>query len=424
MLTLETVNNHLSAFGRLVRIQRLYKRLALRDLAQKANLSHTLLNKIEHAKNLITESTFSKLEHALGMYFEEDEEKNRLFDREQVRIYDGIYYAQSQKVLSHFKRVQVHEAYYLNSLYAFDYVLLKIGTHAHVHNLEVNEIAVDISVISNVVTLCAENMQSIFYLYRGMYHFSLSDTMETIKDMLLALDAQPEEKYIPLIQYFLGCAYSYEYQINLANDYYKESLLGFEKYTNFRRTLYLQLFIAINDMKLYDYTGVKEAFENVLYFAKREGITWLTHVSQIHLVLMYMLRKDYDSALKMGEDIDYKSMRYYAFMAYCALRLKKKRLFNKFVKQSSGAVPEADKFNVYEKALTMLILESKKEIVDAHIYEKSIKDFYDASLSARAFFELELAYDIYGAYLADQRRYKEAYELTNTMINIVQKTMQ
>ncbi len=425
MLTIKTINNNQrSSFGQLIRTHRLLQRMALRDLSKKSMLSHTLLNRIEHAKNPITDASFTKLEQALDVNFLHDTSLNTLFEKEKKKLYDSFYYAQSHQTFDSYRILSEHENYYMKSLKVTDYLMLKMATYIHGQQFDVNDIALEVSILVDIIDLASVDSQSKFFLLRGMYHFLLFEFNQSISDLSKSHELIQEERLIPMIDYFLGRSYSAQYQTNLANTYYQNALAGFEKFTNFRRLIYVRLYIAINQIKMYEYDMVSDELYDVLKLAVRDNIAWVVHAGYIHLMYLAMLQRDYYQALAIGEKITYKSMQYYVLMTYSAYRTNNLKLAKKIIKQSSGAAPELDAFNLYDKAMQYLKLVVLRSDEDEKNIGKILKSFYETSQMSNAFFELELAYEVYREFLVEQRRYKEAYALTNEMIQIVQKTIQ
>ncbi len=425
MLSVSRINEqYRQQFGIMMRIHRLKQRLTLRNLAKRTGLSHTLLNRIELGNATVTEDNYGKITDALGVVFLHDPSKNQVFDRMCDRIHAAIFYAETAKVDTWFSLMEETEDYYLRSLCVLDYLLAKIGAYIHIHERRAERVDEAIEWLSQIVGLMDEDEALLFSLYRGMHGYLKNDFQQCETAMQTIMEATRDFRYASLADYFLGRAQSETYRINEANASFTQAMQGFEETTNTRRAVYTRMYIAVNRMKLYEYKKADQAFIDVARFAESNDMMWLKETALIYLTIHAMLTGDYQRAIEVAEGVKYRTLQWYAITGYAYLRLDDKRRLAKTLKDISKAAPMFDRNRLYESAINYLRIHDNKTVHDPDKEEAAIRQFYQAAKASNAFFELELAFELYREHLVSRRRYKDAYGLTREMIDIVQTTMQ
>ncbi len=425
MLKITHINEtHRRTFGIMVRIHRLRQGLTLRRLATRSGLSHTLLNRMELGNATITHDNYQKLTDALGVVFLHDIKKNRVFSGMRDRVHDALFYAETPKVDTWFSMMEESEDYYMRSFCAIDYLLVKIGAYVHIHERNVEDVDDAVVWLSQVETLLDDEMRMVFSLYRGMHAYLKKDYRGCEAAMRQILDATRDFRHASLAEYFLGRAQSETYRINEANESFARAMQGFEETTNTRRALYARMYIAVNQMKLYEYEEADQAFLYVMRYADANEMMWLKETALLHLMLHAMLTGDYRRAVEVSGEVKYRTLQWYAMVGYAHARLGDTRRLAKTLKETSKAAPMHDPYRLYETALDYVRLYDKNKNQDAEEQGRALQRFYEAAKAANAFFELELAFEIYRDHLVSRRRYKDAYLLTREVIDIVQTTMQ
>jgi transcriptional regulator with XRE-family HTH domain len=425
MLTIEIINqDYLAQFGMMIRVERLKKRYTLRQLATLSGLSHTLINKIEHGNHMITDDVYNKLTLALHVTFEHDEEKNAFFYDILPHIHDAIFYANPKNVRKQMDIVFEDKDYYTHSVCMVDYMILYIGEHTHVHILETHDATPYINTLSQTIALGSKKQQQRFYLYRAMYHYITQNIKDMLDDLNTGQALNPETKLQGLYYYFYGRAESEDFTISRANTHYLKAIEIFDKTNNIRRRMYAQLHYYVNKLKIYEYDGTDEALDKLYAFAEKDDLTWMKHRAILTRMLYYMLKNQYHDAVKTSELITIKTLEYYGLLLYSYYKLNDNKTFFKQLKKAKRIFNKNDRFFVYENIIDYLEVIMSESLPEARIIDKKIKNAYQSALKKRAFFEIEATYEHYINFLTSQRRYKDAYKLTQEMITIVEKTME
>jgi transcriptional regulator with XRE-family HTH domain len=425
MLTIETINkNHLSSFGMMIRIERLNKRYTLRQLAKLSGLSHTLINKIEHGKHTITEDVFNKLTLALHVSFQHNEEKNVFFYEMLPHIHDAIFYADPKKVRKQMDIIFEDNAYYMHSVCMVDYMILYIGEHTHVHILETHDATPYVHTLSQTMSLGTKTQQQRFYLYRAMYHYITQNIKDMLEDLQTGQALSPDTKLQGLYHYFFGRAESENFAISRANTHYLKAIEIFDKTNNIRRRMYAKLHYHVNQLKIYEYDGIDEALNSLFVFAEKDDLTWMKHRTTLTRMLYYMLNNHYEDAVKTSDLIDIKTIEYYGLLLYSYYKLSDYKNFTKNLKKAKRLYHKNDRFFMFENLIDYLEVIMNETNPNPHVVEKKLKSAYQSALKKRAFFEIEALYEHYIVFLTTQRRYKDAYKITQEMIIIVEKTME
>ncbi len=425
MLDLTMVNNQcLSLFGIIVRANRLNRRFTLREMAKKSMISHTLLNKVEQGQTTITSDTYQKITHAFAVDFSMDASKDLVFAEQERKIYDAIYYAEPQKANEAFERIHQDEKYYLTSLNMIDYMIVAVAVYSHIQFKGMEAIVPFVQTLSSVIDLANETQKRRFYLFRAMHHFMNQDPELVKKDIQYVLDLNHDEVNESLARYILARAQGYLHEIVQSNNNYHRAIYLFEQNNNLRRSVYCKTFVAINNMKIYQFNDVMDDLSLALRYATREKLDWLDFVIRMHMVIFEMLHGQYEKALLLANDIEFKNIRYYCLVAYSAIQINNRSVYEKALKAADKSHKPYDKYHVFDHAIRFLAILGNRDQYSDSDYEKALKTFYEATIKGHEFFEMEVAFEHYKAFLVERRRYKDAYRLTNEIITLVKKTIQ
>lgn len=425
MLKVETINNHyVSSFGMMIRIERLNKRYTLRQLAKLSGLSHTLINKIEHGNHTITEDVYNKLTLALHVTFQHDEDKNTFFYDMLPQIHDAIFYADPKNVRKHMDIIFEDNDYYIHSICMVDYMILYIGEHTHVHILETHDATPYVHTLSQTIALGSKSQQQRFYLYRAMYHYITQNINDMLDDLNRGQALDPETKLEGLYHYFFGRAESENFAISRANTHYLKAIEIFDKSNNIRRRMYAKLHYHVNQLKIYEYEGIEDALNTLYIFAEKDNLTWMKHRAILTRMLYHMLNNNYEEAIQTSHLIDIKTIEYYGLILYAYYQINDVKNFTKHLKKAKKLYNKNDRFFMFENIIDYLEVIMSPTDASPNMIEKKLKNAYQSALKKRAFFEIEAIYEHYIEFLTSQRRYKDAYKLTQEMISIVEKTME
>ena len=153
--------------GILIRSNRIRKGYSLRELGQRANISHTLISNIEKGQLIPSNETLRDLFKELDLKFYDDIELHREFMRKSKQIYTRIFnydYAEAGILL---EKLRKFEEKLMFSIDVVDYVLVKGFYYASVQVKlkEIND-AFDKSLQINLRQLITFGFSEKYLLYK------------------------------------------------------------------------------------------------------------------------------------------------------------------------------------------------------------------------------------------------------------------
>ena len=157
--------------GILIRSNRIRKGYSLRELGQRANISHTLISNIEKGQLIPSNETLRDLFKELDLKFYDDIELHREFMRKSKQIYTRIFnydYAEAGALL---EKLRKFEEKLMFSIDVVDYVLVKGFYYASVQ-VKLKEINDAFQLYGKMIDFLTEDQQQMVYFIQGLYQLT------------------------------------------------------------------------------------------------------------------------------------------------------------------------------------------------------------------------------------------------------------
>jgi|GEM_PF-1241581 len=412
---------HRKEFGKIVRFLRARHKHTLRSLAHKVNLSHAHLRKIETGATQITSKSFDRLDAVLHLDLCVDMDLKKKFHRYERLLEQGIEYFDSDKLLESVEKLEENDVDHRRSLWMVDYYLAKLAFHNFTlfrHYGGVVDIASDLSQIEKVLS---EPQWQRLFLYRGVYNYNANDLQNAISDFQTAWKHGTTRWIRATACYFIGTVYSESYHLPKSNLYLDEAIQMFEEDKNTFRLMHAQVKRTGNRIRIGHIENVEEDLKTQKQFAQSHRLDSTYYNIQMNETLYHILREDYDAALSVLDDIEDKTPGYYFYRAYSHLQKNDcEKALENIVTVTDEQNPHNRRYFIHRYSLAFIEAYCQSE---NHEYEDALRRFLDEAMSHRAYFETRVAYDYMVNLLQAQRRYKEAFQLTQRMIDITKTAL-
>ncbi|MFP4287165.1 MAG: helix-turn-helix domain-containing protein [Candidatus Izemoplasmataceae bacterium] len=423
MISLQTINeSYSSVFGMMIKVLRTSQKLTLRGLAKKASLSHTFLNKLEHGEVNITKETYDKLTNALAFNINFDEKLNQAFFNLSHTLQDARYFGTLDEMVYLMDELESHEYYYLNSFLMIEYMAFYASIYYLPKYKKVDKAKAYIDLISTIEDMLTNNLLEYYTVAKSAYNFHFEMYDESLKYAINLIETYPMSRFIGIYYYFTGRVYSELYQMTQSNDYFHRAIRIFEQQNNLRRVMYTKLYIEINNIKMYRYTKAEKTFNQIIQYAKKESLSQLLVLAKLNRMIYYVLSEQYHEAILASKDFPLYTNQYYFYLAFAYLKINDFEQLKKAIFEGRNTPHKVHEVHaINDKGfdfLEALITKKHPEL------EKRLSAFFEATLDANAYVKSQIAYDYYINYLVENRQYKKAYDVTQTMIDVTKKVMQ
>ena len=155
--------------GILIRSTRMKKGYSLRELGQRANISHTLISNIEKGQLIPSNETLRDLFTELDLTFYDDEELHREFMKKSKRIYTSIFNHDYEEAGILIEELRVHDKKLMFSIDAVDYVLTK-GFYYTSTKVKLQKVDDAFQLYEKLVEFLTEDQKQIVYFIQGLSH--------------------------------------------------------------------------------------------------------------------------------------------------------------------------------------------------------------------------------------------------------------
>ena len=425
MLDANTINRVFrSDFGMMVRIHRTLKNMTLRQLADIAGLSHTMLNKIELGQSAVTDSSLQRISQALNCKFLYNESIATKFETDKRTIHDAVYQGSLALSIETMERIDTQKDYHMLAPSIVEYMIIVVAMYNYPRFSKRDIADRYLRVLEKSLPLMTLKQQQYFYMYAGAFHYYSHDLERALTYFETAFEMRETSSRAALINYSRAMVSSELYKVHRADTYYTLALQGFERSNTMTRAMACRLFKAVNRIKIYDFEPFLYEAPNIIRYAEQTMSRQLRNSTYHYETIVHVLKAHFAKALDVAEAVDKKDEELYFYQAYAALRLNRKPRFNKILKHAEQHAITDDNAAYAKPGLTFLHAVSNPQAYENKTYQMALKTYFDVTVLRRDYLRTQLVYEYLNRHLVNTRQYKQAFELCDAMQRIIRQTMQ
>ncbi len=403
-------------FGIIVRILRVRNRFTLRGLGNLVNLSHAHLRKIELGKTSISENVFHRLMNVYHFELKYDPKIEEEFEELWELFHESIIQLNNINMKKYYALIQKKADVHKTSLWMFEYQIVEMAYQCQALDRLVDNLTLLYDELYAIEPLINAEQKPLYYIYMANYYFHIGLPEKSAKSVQNIFDLNTWDKYTAMANYLIGMAYSKTFSLQKSNLYFKSALTMFEDLNYHIQVKATHVFIAANNVKMSVYDGTLDKLIGGIKLSLDYELRDLLEFIYMHIGIYYIKQSNPLKALEYINKLNVKTNQSYFYKAYAYYMIKDYETLRALIKESfmtSKAPRKSDL--LYHYALKALLVITEKH--DA-LKNDVLKNFFEECKSQSMFFEIDIAYDLYKSTLIEQRRHKDAYYLTKTMVDI------
>lgn len=400
-------------FGRYVRWYRTQRQLSLREASRLVGLSHTYLNRIEHGNAIINDKSYEKLLKIIPETTHNENEFYSVFDHLVMLTQRVTLHMEMSRFDDALKTFLAVEHNFSSHILWVDYKLYQmLLLHVYPKSLPTNH-TTEINQLKALLPIMNDAQKQLCFLTHGAYllfngRFNLA--CDQFND---ALAIRHITQWNPLINHLLGVSLS---ELNLNSS--AESILRVAHQLCIQSNLFIPSVVnriwrqLINFRMHYDLNAID--FNEAFAFAQRYELIEMKNIIAFNHLIYYLRKMQYGDALKIIDILPVNHRTYY-YNALCLMRLNKTEAALNIVFIALQNLPTEESMTIYVKGLRCIQAHLMYPMIESHQYERALHDFFMLSMAEYAMEENQFVYPLYRDFLKQQRRYKDAYQVTRSI---------
>lgn len=408
-------NQNLKVLGILVRVKRNQLGYSLRDLAQLANISHTLISNFEQGKLVPHQETIEDLVEVLGITYHTDpsisEEVTRLYNQafHHIVLYE---YEDAKRIID---QIEQQLDVYENSIEAVNVAIIRCLFYA-ISNMFFEEFDQILAQYEVVLDFLTDSQKQLFYFIKGLnfvnkeYYYDARQCFET------ALTIGNDELDL-LIQEYYVITLSKSNKYVDARIIAEEAIVQFEKQTNYVRAMRLRTRIAYDLYRINLFEEAEAIYHMVLPFAQKFQVQDLMDRCHTRLSLLHFIKQDYEQSKVHLDQVTpgYNRLWYYlqfdlAFAHHDVEAVN--RLYHQFVKLDW--VQRSEKTTLFFELIPMRIDAGR---MDKQKFEQNLIRLVELGHQSDDGEMIEAACTMLSKFYKNERKYKAALNVLQMLLD-------
>ena len=403
-----------------LKIYRIENGYSFEDLSNVLNVSSSSLRRIERGYVELSEHLFNSINNLLNFNKAEHKHCKEAIENHVPTLIRLLYYMEYDKAHRLFEKHFKEETDFVNCVFFLEYYLIKVA-YLMLTRQNMDEIEPYVIKLRFAEDYFTANYVDLYLLMNGRY--------EMLKYNLISAHSYLEKhRSISDQPGFLAMNYYY-YGILLSNSYksYQKSLQYFslakqlfQQQNNFKRIVDLKLIEQRLLIYINNHLRFKELNEETLQYAEIHSDQHVRDYS-IHFSALYLVSlSDYQGALNHFNQYQIDIIEYFFHKAYVLFRLYKYREAKEIIQRYDRDYYDASQEAVVSGYQAML---SKMNNEPTNTVLKKYKHFADLAYQTEVYPLIRIGFKLYIELLEKSRKYKEAYEYSKKMIEIIELTM-
>jgi len=401
--------------GILIRSTRMKKGYSLRELGQKANISHTLISNIETGQLIPSNETLRDLFTELDLKFYDDIELHREFMRMSKRIYTYIFnhdYSEAGVLIEELRR---HEKKLMFRIDAVDYVLMKGFYYASIR-VKMQKIDDAFQLYEKLIDFLTEEQKQMAFFIQGLSHLTREQYNKASDKFNQALSLGRKDRDVFIQEYSVQALVK---QYKFIDAYRISSVIikEFEDRTIYIRAMKTKLLqagifyhIAKND-EVYEITSFVERF------ARKYNVPELFEECIVFRTEIYIRNAEYEKARKQLSRLPKEqSISAYLLLFKIAYVTDDKEK----IEEMYNLLSESDLIKISPRSLKYLQVQAMSKLpslFDQNTYLKLLRWLVDFSTTYNDQEMITLSYNYLISFYHGERKYKKALDLAENLLH-------
>lgn len=398
--------------GYSLRYERLKANLSLRVLAEKCDVSHTVIANTEKGKTPLSASLSHRFERLFGWTFEENQASFDWVQDILQTVLNAVLF-HDENVLKNIRMTLENTDRFKNSGLIFIRDLIdnvaQIQDYLLVHHVA----AADFDIFEKMLNDLPPALQFLLNLTIALYdryHFKLSQAK---KRLLILSNTYLNPHHKALVYDRLSDVFYHTFDRSKAIQYASEANQIYQTFHNTNR-------VVLSEIKMKLYGKRQHQKETELAYQKwieQATIYKLTEVindiNYVHALRVFRFNK-FDEAINLLEKLDLSHPQFYHYYVIVLFGSKRYKALKTFLDHQPLSAPM---IKAYFPALNYV--KAMLQEADDKVLEKELNTYLEITLKEELYGESRWAETLWMDYLLSRRRYKEATLLKERLINLI-----
>lgn len=423
MTIIDIINEpyHKRQFGMIIRLYRIRQQHSLRTLAERTNVSHAYLRRIETGQASISKQTFDYLIQTLNIEVRYDEDEEKSFYNHARDVFNNILYFDAIESEVNMNKLEIKSAYHEQSLWMVDFLIIKMGYYNFMMDMDFQHTTTLYRELHAISDLFDEEQLQAFLTYSGTYFFNTSNYDAAMEKYHEAVSVNSSTHLSALDEYLIGRTHMLRHHYSKAIRNLRRAYGIFKSYNNYIRISHTRIMIETMKLMTSKRGDAESLFNDSVTFARKYKLKGVEAFTRFTYALYHYRREEYDDALTMLRSIDGENMQYAYYEALIHLKKMDRERALKAVKKGRALASKPEK--------NALLYKYGLDVIDLFYqggpkeYEAALSRFYEEATSLKSYIESKDAYHFYVEMLESKRRYKKAYLLTREFTDFTMESL-
>ncbi|MFP4077778.1 MAG: helix-turn-helix domain-containing protein [Candidatus Izemoplasmataceae bacterium] len=412
---------HKKQFGMIIRLYRRRQQHSLRTLAERTNISHAYLRRIENGQATISKQTFDYLTQTLTINIHYDEDEERDFFKQAQDMLENILYLDTTQYKINMNKLQAKAAYHEQSLWMVDFLIVKMGYYNFMFDMSFQQTPTLYRELNAIQDLFDEQQHQAFLTYSGTHFFNTSDYEGAMQKYTEAAELNANYHLRGFDEYLIARTHMLRHHYSKAIRHLKRAHEIFKTVNNYVRISKTRLLIEIMNLMAYRRGDADHLFTDSIAFSKKYKLKGIEDFIRFTFAIYHYRLEAHDKALMILRNIDGENMQYAYYEAMIHLKKSDRASALRALRKGRELANKPEKNTLlYQYGLD--VIEAYYEEASG-LYETTLKRFYEEAIARKSYIESKDAYDLYATMLKKKRRYKKAYQLTRSFTDFTLQSL-
>lgn len=417
---IEYLGNEPKRFGQLIRFHRIQKGLTLRQLEDALGRSHTWISLLEQGRIEFTPEMTESVSTTLGLALTVDFAHHQRFQTAFETMLERLIYGDAQALMTFLSQWVGQHTVMLSSIDVVDYLLAMALTAPYDEKGIQPWSTLDlIQSLEPLQAIMFSDQRFLWYLVKGRFELMQHHFEASRQTLDLALNEKVSPALQDLAAFYRVQALSQSYHLFEAMQAYETLIENFERRGQLHRAMEIKLANVMNTIRMHHLDTARTRLEPVADYVRQRGRRELFRPMIEIAMLLHLLLGDEETVLAYASELKVQSPRTSFYQAFAACQLKRSIERCHLPSKEAMLDPHATLFLRLTRQLTTPQTEQNACDYQLSWLSQAYKDFKTGDLIPEA----TLIYDKLKETLTQKRRYKEAYQVTADMIEMVKKMM-
>jgi len=405
---------NLKVLGLIVRVKRNKMGYSLRDLAQLTNISHTLISNFEQGKLIPNQDTIKDIFSVLDLRFYTDPLISEKFNKLYNTVFNHIIVYEYEDARRVIQEIEANQEQFENSVEAVNYAIIRCLFYS-ISNMYFADFDRILAQYEVVVDFLSPNQQQLYFFVKGLDFVNREYYYDARKNFEKALECGNKNLDLLIKEYYV-------ISLSKANKYVdagfiaRECIVEFERDTNYIRAMRLRTRIAYDYYRINKFEEAEALYKSVLVFAEKFQVQDLQDRCNTRLAHLHFQKQDFKSTEEYINKVTVGYNKLYHYIKFDLVVRKRNdaellKLYNEYI--NLEWVQQSTKTKYF---FELILMRYDEKYMDKEKYENNLVELVELGLKADDGEMIEVACSMLATFYRNERRYKAAYEVVNTLL--------